>query len=31
MTKLDFEHRQSGHCESGVTSNLLNLPWDQYQ
>jgi hypothetical protein len=24
MTKLDFEHRQAGHCESGVTSNLLN-------
>ena len=24
MVKLDFEHRQSGHCESGVTSNLLN-------
>lgn len=24
MIKLDFEHRQSGHCESGVTSNLLN-------
>jgi hypothetical protein len=24
MKILDFEHRQSGHCESGVTSNLLN-------
>jgi hypothetical protein len=24
MIKLDFEHRQAGHCESGVTSNLLN-------
>jgi len=24
MVKLDFEHRQAGHCESGVTSNLLN-------
>jgi hypothetical protein len=24
MSKLEFEHRQSGHCESGVTSNLLN-------
>lgn len=24
MAKLDFEHRQSGHCESGVTRNLLN-------
>jgi hypothetical protein len=23
MIKLDYEHRQSGHCESGVTSNLL--------
>ena len=22
--KMDFEHRQAGHCESGVTSNLLN-------
>src|SRR5215469_13900185 len=22
--KLDFEHRQSAHCESGVTSSLLN-------
>ena len=21
--KLDFEHRQSAHCESGVTSSLL--------
>ncbi|GAB3910784.1 BtrH N-terminal domain-containing protein [Mucilaginibacter boryungensis] len=21
--KIDFEHRQSAHCESGVTSNLL--------
>lgn len=25
MVKLDFEHRQAGHCESGVTSNLLNF------
>ncbi len=25
MIKLDFEHRQAGHCESGVTSNLLNF------
>ncbi|MCK9219812.1 MAG: BtrH N-terminal domain-containing protein [Bacteroidales bacterium] len=24
MIKLDYEHRQAGHCESGVTSNLLN-------
>lgn len=24
MTILNFEHRQSGHCESGVISNLLN-------
>lgn len=24
MTKIDFEHRQAGHCESGVTSNLLH-------
>jgi Domain of unknown function (DUF4872)/Butirosin biosynthesis protein H, N-terminal len=24
MIKLDFEHRQAGHCESGVTSNLLH-------
>jgi hypothetical protein len=24
MIKLEFEHRQSGHCENGVTSNLLN-------
>ena len=24
MTELNFEHRQAGHCESGVTSNLLN-------
>jgi hypothetical protein len=24
MIKLDFEHRQSGNCESGVTSNLLH-------
>ncbi|HNW75330.1 MAG TPA: BtrH N-terminal domain-containing protein [Bacteroidales bacterium] len=24
MIKLNFEHRQAGHCESGVTSNLLN-------
>jgi hypothetical protein len=24
MAILNFEHRQSGHCESGVTSNLLN-------
>lgn len=24
MIKLDFEHRQAGHCENGVTSNLLN-------
>lgn len=22
---IDFEHRQSAHCESGVTSNLLNF------
>ncbi|MBS1504527.1 MAG: peptidase, partial [Bacteroidetes bacterium] len=22
--KLDFEHRQSAHCESGVTSSLLS-------
>jgi Domain of unknown function (DUF4872)/Butirosin biosynthesis protein H, N-terminal len=22
--KIDFNHRQSAHCESGVTSNLLN-------
>ena len=21
--KIDFAHRQSAHCESGVTSNLL--------
>ncbi len=21
--KIDFEHRQAAHCESGVTSNLL--------
>ena len=25
MIKLEFEHRQSGHCENGVTSNLLNF------
>lgn len=25
MVKLNFEHRQAGHCESGVTSNLLNF------
>ncbi len=24
MVKLNYEHRQAGHCESGVTSNLLN-------
>ncbi|MCX6284780.1 MAG: BtrH N-terminal domain-containing protein [Bacteroidetes bacterium] len=24
MIELNFEHRQAGHCESGVTSNLLN-------
>lgn len=24
MIKLDFEHKQSAHCESGVTRNLLN-------
>lgn len=24
MVNLNFEHRQAGHCESGVTSNLLN-------
>ena len=24
MIKLDFPHRQAGHCESGVTRNLLN-------
>jgi hypothetical protein len=24
MVKLNFEHRQAGHCESGVTRNLLN-------
>jgi hypothetical protein len=24
MIKLEFEHRQAGHCESGVTSNMLN-------
>lgn len=24
MIKLDFPHKQSGHCESGVTRNLLN-------
>jgi hypothetical protein len=24
MVKLEFEHRQAGHCESGVTRNLLN-------
>ncbi len=24
MISIDFEHRQSAHCESGVTSNLLN-------
>ena len=24
MIKLEFEHRQAGHCESGVTRNLLN-------
>jgi hypothetical protein len=25
MIHLPFEHRQAGHCESGVTSNLLNF------
>jgi len=29
MIKLEFEHRQAGHCESGVTSNLLN--YHKYQ
>ena len=24
MMKIDFEHRQAAHCESGVTSNLLH-------
>lgn len=24
MIKIDFEHRQAGHCENGVTSNLLH-------
>ncbi|MEI6883181.1 MAG: BtrH N-terminal domain-containing protein [Bacteroidota bacterium] len=24
MSELNFEHRQAGHCESGVTSNLLH-------
>lgn len=24
MIKLDFQHKQAGHCESGVTRNLLN-------
>lgn len=24
MVKIDFEHRQSSHCESGVTANLLS-------
>lgn len=24
MISIDFEHRQAAHCESGVTSNLLN-------
>ncbi|MEI7662294.1 MAG: BtrH N-terminal domain-containing protein [Bacteroidota bacterium] len=24
MIKLDFQHRQAGHCESGATRNLLN-------
>ncbi|MCX6250651.1 MAG: BtrH N-terminal domain-containing protein [Bacteroidetes bacterium] len=24
MIKLEYEHRQAGHCENGVTSNLLN-------
>ncbi|MEI7982558.1 MAG: BtrH N-terminal domain-containing protein, partial [Bacteroidota bacterium] len=24
MVKLEFEHRPAGHCESGVTSNLLH-------
>ncbi|MCX6281273.1 MAG: BtrH N-terminal domain-containing protein [Bacteroidetes bacterium] len=24
MIELNFEHRQAGHCESGVTSNLLH-------
>jgi hypothetical protein len=23
--KIDFKHRQSAHCENGVTSNLLNF------
>jgi len=23
--KIEFEHRQSAHCESGVTSNLLSI------
>lgn len=23
--KVEFEHRQAAHCESGVTSNLLNI------
>src|SRR5512147_3043748 len=22
--KIDFQHKQSAHCENGVTSNLLN-------
>ncbi|MCK9204194.1 MAG: BtrH N-terminal domain-containing protein [Bacteroidales bacterium] len=29
MIKLEFEHRQAGHCENGVTSNLLN--YHQYK
>jgi hypothetical protein len=24
MIRIDFEHRQSSHCESGVTANLLS-------
>ncbi len=24
MIELNYEHRQAGHCESGVTSNMLN-------
>ncbi len=25
MIKLDFQHKQSAHCENGVVSNLLNF------
>lgn len=26
--KIEFQHRQAAHCESGVTSNLLNVSSD---